>query len=50
MKKLFLVATFLVCTIAAMAQVNFFKGTLKEAIEKAKNENKTVIVLASATW
>lgn len=50
MKKLFLVAAFFICSVAAMAQVSFFSGSLKEAVEKAKKENKKVLVLASATW
>lgn len=50
MKKLFLVTAFLVSSIAVMAQVKFFDGTIKEAMKKAKTENKNIVVLASTTW
>lgn len=50
MRKLLLIATFVVCSLATMAQVTFFEGSLKEAIAKAKSENKTVIAMGSTTW
>lgn len=50
MRRLFLVTAFLMSSIAVMAQVKFFNGSIKEAMKKAKAENKNIMVLASTTW
>lgn len=50
MKRLFLALTMSLGAIASMAQVNFFEGSLSEAIKKAKTEEKLVVVMCSATW
>ncbi len=50
MKKLISVIAMFVIGVMAYAQVNPFEGSLNEAIAKAKEENKKVIVLCSATW
>lgn len=40
----------LVLSTSSFAQINFFKGTYQEALEKAKEENKPVFVDAYAIW
>ena len=37
-------------TSSVMAQVEFENGSLKDAIVKAKADNKLVMVMGSATW
>ena len=50
MKKIFYVVVMLLITSSVMAQVKFEPGNLKEAIAKAKAENKIVMIMGSATW
>lgn len=50
MKKLFLAIALILVTNGLMAQVKFEESNLKTAIEKAKAENKMVMVIGSATW
>jgi len=44
MKKFLALAFVLVLASAASAQTNWFKGTLDEAVSKAKVEHKLVLV------
>ena len=50
MKKLFFAVVMLLASSSLMAQVQFETGNLKEAIAKAKAENKIVMIMGSATW
>ena len=50
MKKLLFTLVMLFTVSGLMAQVKFEEGNLKDAIAKAKAENKLVIVMGSATW
>ena len=50
MKKIFHVVVMLLISSSLMAQVKFEQGDLKEAIAKAKAENKLVMIMGSATW
>ena len=50
MKRIFSVIVMLLISSSLMAQVQFETGNLKEAIAKAKAENKLVMIMASATW
>lgn len=50
MKRSLLVIALLLFTQVVMAQAQLSDLTLDEACKKAKQENKTVIVMASATW
>ena len=50
MKKIILGVLFLFLLQLANAQVVMFEGSLQEALEKAKKENKYVMVMGSATW
>lgn len=50
MKKILFTTIFLLLLSALSAQVVYFEGNLREAVAKAKRENKLVMVLASATW
>lgn len=47
MKKLFLTTALILCSIASMAQVKFFNGTFEEALAKAKEVNKPLLVLVT---
>jgi len=44
MKKVIIVSTLLLLASAAFAENNFFKGTLDEALAKAKTENKKLLL------
>lgn len=50
MKKISFVLLFLLVSVSAMAQVKFQDLAIKEAVAKAKAENKLVMILASTTW
>ncbi len=50
MRKLFLMLALAVISVTAFSQVKYFDGTLAEAVAKAKNEDKKVLIMASATW
>ena len=50
MKKLFFAVAMLFLSSSVMAQVEFENGSLKEAIAKAKADNKLIMVMGSATW
>lgn len=50
MKKLLFFAFALFVSGSAMAQIQFESGSLKEALAKAKTENKLVMAIGSATW
>lgn len=45
MKKLNLVVALMLCSIASMAQVTSFNGTMKEAFAKGAAENKPILLL-----
>lgn len=49
-KKILFLVSILFSTYGAMAQVNYFHGSLNEALETAKKENKTVLVIGSTSW
>jgi len=44
MKKVIIVSAILLLASAAFAQNNLFKGTLDEALAKAKTENKKLLL------
>lgn len=44
------IALMLFSAVGAMAQIKFEESTLKEALAKAKAENKLVMVIGSTTW
>ena len=51
MKKLFTLTAILLCNIMLFAQgINFQNLTYKEALEKAKTENKLVFIDCYTTW
>lgn len=50
MKKLLFFAFALFVSGSAMAQIQFESSSLKEALAKAKAENKLVMAIGSATW
>lgn len=50
MKKLFFAALMLFSAGSVMAQIQFESGSLKDALAKAKAENKLVMAIGSATW
>lgn len=50
MKKIFLICTMWLLSLASIAQVKFFEGSLNDAIAKAKAEKKLVLIMGSATW
>lgn len=50
MKTLFLTIIILCFTLSAKTQIQIFKGTLKDAFEKAKTEDKNILIMISATW
>lgn len=50
MKGILLSILFALLLQFAEAQVVMFEGTLQEALDKAKKENKYVMVMGSATW
>lgn len=50
MKKLFFAMTLLLVTSSVMAQTKLEHCSLKEAIEKAKAENKMVMLINGTTW
>lgn len=51
MKKLLIMFTAILCGVTSYAQgVNFFKGTLDEALKKAKEEGKMLFVDCYAEW
>lgn len=45
MKKLCLLFVMMLGSIASMAQIHFFSGTLEEALNQSKSENKPVVLL-----
>lgn len=50
MRKMLFLALMLFSAVGAMAQIQFEEGSLKEALAKAKAENKLVMVIGSTTW
>lgn len=50
MKKIFLGLLFVFFIQILNAQVSLYEGSLAEALVKAKDENKMVMVIASTTW
>ncbi len=50
MKKYGLTAIFMIAVTIVTAQVNVFHGSLKEGIDKANNEGKTLVAMVSTTW
>jgi thioredoxin 1 len=53
MKKLLILLVFTFLTLPALAEgdgVNFFEGTFRQAKEKAKKENKLIMLDAYTTW
>lgn len=49
MRKMLFLALMLFSAVGAMAQIQFEEGSLKEALAKAKAENKLVMVIGSTT-
>lgn len=50
MKKIVIASLMLLTNLTLSAQVNYFKGSLKEALDAAKKENKTVLIIGSTSW
>lgn len=45
MKKLSLLFVLIFCSIVSMAQVQFFTGTLEEALRQSRVQNKPTVLL-----